>query len=109
MTMAIDGQSNFARAVGEARKYIESAPRGYAFSLLVGGSVPNALVPAPVADRKHLLQVLEEATPVQGTLQVPDTLAAAAKMRAAGFRQRDLMWVGNVLLNCGVMAGSPVA
>ena len=84
MTMSLDGQSNFARAVKEAEKYIESAPRGDAFSLLLGGSVPSVLVSSPVTDRKHLLQALEDATPVQGTMQAPDTLAVATTTLAQG-------------------------
>jgi hypothetical protein len=34
--------------------------------------------------------------------------AAAVKMRA-GLRRLDAVWIGNVLVYCGVMAGSPVA
>jgi hypothetical protein len=85
MTMSIDGQSNFARAVKEAEKIVEGAPRGFAFSLVVGGSVPNVLVPSPVTDRKHLLQTLADAAPVQGTMQALDTLAVAATTLAQGY------------------------
>ncbi|MEI8241772.1 MAG: BatA domain-containing protein [bacterium] len=85
MTMSIDGQSNFARAVKEAEKYIESSPRNFAFSLVIAGSVPNALVASPVTDRKQLLQALEEAQPVQGTMQALDTMAVAATTLAQGY------------------------
>ena len=96
MTMALDGQSNFARAVKEAEKYIDSAPRGYAFSLLIGGSVPSVLVPSPATDRKHLLQVLEDATPVQGTMQAPDTLAVAATTLAQGYNpNKQIIVIGD--------------
>lgn len=84
MTMSIDGKSNFARAIQEATQTIETAPRGFAFSLLIGGSVPNVLTPAPMRDRKRLLQLLQEAAPVQGTMQAPDTLAVAAATLAQG-------------------------
>ena len=84
MTMTVEGRSNFARAVKEAQQYIESVPRGYAFSIVIAGSVPNLPVPVPVTDRKHLLQALEDAVPVQGTMQVPDTLAVAAATLAQG-------------------------
>ena len=84
MTMTIDGESNFARAVKEAATYIESAPRGFSFSLIIGGSVPNVLAPAPTPDRKRLNDLLLEAQPVQGTMQALDTLAVAATTLARG-------------------------
>jgi len=84
MTMMLDGESNFSRAVKEAQTYIESAPRGFAFSLIVGGSVPNVLVPAPTPDRKRLLDLLREAQPVQGTMQALDTMSVAATTLVRG-------------------------
>jgi hypothetical protein len=84
MTMTIDGESNFSRAVKEARTYIESAPRGFSFSLIVGGSVPNVLSISPTPDRKRLLDLLQSATPVQGTMQALDTLAVATTTLARG-------------------------
>jgi len=96
MTMSIDGQSNFARAVKEAGKVIESAPRGFAFSLVIGGSVPNVLVSSPVTDRKQLLQALEEAGPVQGTMQALDTLAVAATTLAQGYSPgKQIIMIGD--------------
>ncbi|MDD2599569.1 MAG: BatA domain-containing protein [Kiritimatiellae bacterium] len=78
MTLTVEGSSNFKRAVDEARKLIEEVPRGAAFSVIVAGAVPDPLVPAPVTDRKYILDALERAIPVHGVLQVPDALAAAA-------------------------------
>lgn len=78
MTLAVDGSSNFKRALDEARKLIEEVPRGAAFSVIVAGAVPDPLVPAPVTDRKYVLDALERAIPVHGVFQVPDALAAAA-------------------------------
>jgi hypothetical protein len=84
MTMAVAGETNFARAVKEAESYIESVPRGFAFSLIVAGSVPNVLTSAPTPDRKRLSELLKEAKPVQGTMQALDTLAVAATTLARG-------------------------
>jgi len=84
MTMSIDGHSNFSRAIQEATRVVETSPRGFAFSLIIGGSVPNVLTPSPMSDRKRLLQMLQEAVPVQGTMQAPDTLAVAAAVLAQG-------------------------
>jgi hypothetical protein len=84
MTMTIDGESNFSRAVKEALSMIDSAPRGFSFSVIIGGSVPNVLAPAPTPDRKQLQDLLREAQPVQGTMQALDTLGVAATTLARG-------------------------
>ena len=84
MTLKVDGETNFNRALKEASRLIEEAPRGVAFSVIVAGAVPDPLVPAPVTDRKYVQTALEQAIPVQGVLQVPDALAAAAASLAQG-------------------------
>jgi hypothetical protein len=84
MTLTVDGETNFNRALKEASRLIEEAPRGVAFSVIVAGAVPDPLVPAPVTDRKYVLAALEQAIPVHGVLQVPDALAAAAASLAQG-------------------------
>jgi hypothetical protein len=84
MTLSVDGETNFSRALKEAARLIEEAPRGVAFSVIVAGAVPDPLVPAPVTDRKYVLAALEQAIPVQGVLRVPDALAAAAASLAQG-------------------------
>ncbi len=84
MTLSVDGETNFSRALKEAARLIEEAPRGVAFSVIVAGAVPDPLVPAPVTDRKYVLAALEHAIPVHGVLQVPDALAVAAASLAQG-------------------------
>jgi hypothetical protein len=84
MTLSVDGETNFNRALKEASRLIEEAPRGVAFSVIVAGAVPDPLVPSPVTDRKYVQTALEQAIPVHGVLQVPDALAAAAASLAQG-------------------------
>ncbi len=84
MSMDVDGQSNFDRACGDAAKYIGEAPRGTAFSIIVGGPVPRVLNPTPISERRILLETLEEIKPSAGTMHVPATLTAAAMTLAAG-------------------------
>ena len=84
MTLSVDGETNFSRAIKEASRLIEEAPRGVAFSVIVAGAVPDPLVPSPVTDRKYVQTALEQAIPVHGVLQVPDALAAAAASLAQG-------------------------
>lgn len=96
MTMQIDGETNFRRAVKEAGDYIQACPRGVAFSLIVAGSVPNSLTPAPITDRKHLLRLLDDAVPVQGTMQALDTLAVAATSLAQGYNgAKQIVLIGD--------------
>ena len=84
MSIDVDGQSNFDRACGDAAKYIGEAPRGTAFSIIVGGAVPRVLNPTPISERRILLETLEEIKPSAGTMHVPATLTAAAMTLAAG-------------------------
>lgn len=84
MTLSVDGETNFSRALKEASRLVEEAPRGVAFSVIVAGAVPDPLVPAPVTDRKYVQTALEQAIPVQGVLRVPDALAAAAASLVQG-------------------------
>ena len=84
MTLEVNGESNFNRALKEAARLVEEAPRGVAFSVIVAGAVPDPLVPAPVTDRKYVQAALEQAIPVHGVLRAPDALAAAAASLAQG-------------------------
>jgi len=84
MTLEVNGESNFSRALKEAARLVEEAPRGVAFSVIVAGAVPDPLVPAPVTDRKYVQTALEQAIPVHGVLRAPDALAAAAASLAQG-------------------------
>ena len=79
-----DGKSNFENAIDEAGKYIEGASRGTAFSLILGGPVPEILTPVPVSDRRVLLDTLKRMRPSQGTMRAPPALAAAAVTLATG-------------------------
>ncbi|NLB69010.1 MAG: VWA domain-containing protein [Lentisphaerae bacterium] len=84
MYMEVDGVSNFARACDETLKYINEAPRGTAFSIIIGGPVPRILNPAPVSEKRILYDTVERLTPSSGTMQVPAVLTAAAMTLAAG-------------------------
>ena len=84
MTLTVDGETNFSRALKEASRLIEESPRGVTFSVIVAGAVPDPLVPAPVTDRKYVQTALEQAVPVHGVLRAPDALAAAAASLAQG-------------------------
>lgn len=84
MSIVHDGKSNFERAVEEARKYVETAPRNTSFSVIIGGPVPQVFNPVPIADRRVILNTLEKIRPSNGTMQIAGNLTAAAVTLAAG-------------------------
>ena len=96
MTITSDGVRNFDEAKKVADAFIQSCPRNTAFALVVGGSVPLALTPAPTTDRHLLLRLLDEAVPLQGTLQAPDALALAASVLSQGYNgHKQILLVGD--------------
>ena len=96
MTITSEGVRNFDEAKKIADAFIQSCPRNTAFALLVGGSVPVALTPAPTTDRRLLLRLLDEAVPLQGTLQAPDALALAATTLAQGYNgNKQVLLIGD--------------
>jgi len=84
MDLVVDGQKNFDRALEEARKVIESAPRNVRFSLIVAGGAPHPLMPVPTDERGRLLSALTIARPMHGTMRALDALAFAATCLAQG-------------------------
>lgn len=84
MTLSSEGATNFERARKAAEDFILSSPRDTAFSVVLGGAVPEPLTPAPTTDRKQLLRLLDGAAPAQGTFNAPDGLAVAATSLAQG-------------------------
>ena len=79
-----DGKSNFELAVDEAGKYLEQAGRQTAFSIILGGPVPEVMNPVPVSDRRVLRETLQALKPTHGTMRAPAALASAAVTLAAG-------------------------
>lgn len=84
MSMVNDGESNFDRACTEAAKYIDGAPRGTSFSIILGGPVPQVLNPVPISDKRVLRETLAQLKPMNGTMQILGTLTAAAVTLASG-------------------------
>lgn len=84
MSVKNEGKTNFERAVEEAGKYVELAPRNTAFSVIIGGPVPQVMNPVPVTDKRAVLSTLASLNPANGTMQIAGNLAAAAMTLAAG-------------------------
>ena len=84
MSIVNDGKSNFERAVEEAKKYVELAPRNTSFAVIIGGPVPQVMNPVPVSDKRVILSTLDRLYPANGTMQIAGNLTAAAVTLAAG-------------------------
>jgi len=84
MTMRQGAEANFDRARSEAEAYIKEAARDTAFGIIVGGPVAQVMMPAPSTDRRELFRVLDTLRPVNGTMDIMNTLSAAAVMLASG-------------------------
>jgi hypothetical protein len=84
MALQIEGQSNFSRAVDEARDLVRRAPRGTTFSLILGGPTPSARVLAPTADRELILRNLDDVKPLNGAMAAYDCFTLASLALAQG-------------------------
>ena len=84
MSIVNDGKSNFERAIEEAKKYVELAPRNTSFAVIIGGPVPQVMNPVPIADKRVILSTLDRLYIANGTMQIAGNLTAAAVTLAAG-------------------------
>jgi len=84
MTVPVDGQTNFNRAIQEARDVIDACRPADAVSILVAGPVPRPVLANPTADRKELLDALKKLAPTGGSMRVIDSLIAAGNSLAQG-------------------------
>jgi hypothetical protein len=84
MTVPVGGQTNFARAIEEARAVIDACRPADAISLFVAGPVPRPVLPNPTADRKELLDALKKVAPTGGSMRVIDSLVAAGNSLSQG-------------------------
>jgi len=84
MSVTVDGSTNFERAVEEARTLVKRAPRGHAFSLILGGPSPAALILDPTTDRNELDAVLEDLAPLDGAMTTYQAFTLASLSLARG-------------------------
>lgn len=84
MTLQVEGKTNFARAVDDARAVIAACKPGDAVSLFLAGPAPRAAVATPTSDRQELAAALEGLAPLGGTMGVLEALNAAAASLAEG-------------------------
>jgi hypothetical protein len=84
MTVPIEGQTNFERAVEEARTVVAACRPADTVSLLVAGPIPRPFMANPTTDRKEIEDTLKTMTPTGGSMRVLDSLIAASASLAQG-------------------------
>jgi len=84
MEMTRDGESVFSRAILEAKQLVKEAPRGTAFSVVLGGPAPQAITAAPLTHRADVLGVLDGLKPIGGTFRAHEALGVATLGLAEG-------------------------
>ncbi len=84
MEILRDGKNNFAHAIGEAKQLIKEAPRGTAFTIIIGGPAPQVMTGAPLTQRADLLGILDTLRPVGGTFLAHEALGMATLGLAEG-------------------------
>ena len=77
MTLTLDGQTNFQRAIEEAHATLAVCEPGDGVALFVAGSVPQPILQKPTADHKAVEAALAGIAPTGGTMKVPEALDAA--------------------------------
>ena len=81
-----DGTTAFDAALAEARELVEKAPRGVAFGLVLGDTVPEVKTATPFASKRDVLKLLDEVAVGSGTMDVPAALEAAGEVLSGGSR-----------------------
>lgn len=84
MTVDIEGTTNFERAVEEARTIVKRAPRGHAFSLILGGPSPSGKILDPTTDRAELEAALDDLAPLDGAMTSYQALTLASLSLSRG-------------------------
>ena len=84
MLLSQNGQTTFERAVEEAMDFVKDAPKGTAFSIILGGPAPELKTATPLTHRADVLEVLENLEPVGGAFRAHDALGVATLSLAEG-------------------------
>lgn len=77
-------QTAFELAVEEARQIVKEAPRGTAFSVILGGPAPELKTASPLTHREDVIEVLDQLRPVGGPFRAQDALGVATLSLAQG-------------------------
>lgn len=74
----------FERAVEEARRLVADAPRGTAFTVVLGGPAPQAVTAAPLTHRADVIGVLDSLRSLGGSFRAHDAIGVATLALSEG-------------------------
>ena len=77
MTLQTDEKTNFQQALEEAGELIKARRRGDAFSIILAGAGPDAIVPSPISNPDELQAALESAEPMGSAMNLSKAIAEA--------------------------------
>jgi hypothetical protein len=85
MALRVDGKTNFARAVQEARSVVDACRPSDAVALLVAAQVPRRIIGKPTTSRKAVHAALDSLQePVGGSMRLIEALHEARDSLVAG-------------------------
>ncbi len=84
MQLQRNGKPVFTEAIEEAKQLVKDAPRGTAFTVVLGGPAPQAITAAPLTHRADVLGVLDGLKPIGGTFRAHEALGMATLALAEG-------------------------
>ena len=84
MKIDVQGKTNFARAVEEAREVVRNLNRSSTASIVLAGPIPQIETSFPLTDSEQLLSVLNSLEPAGGPMDVHDALQTASLSLALG-------------------------
>ena len=84
MTLPQGNQTAFEAAIDEARQIVKEAPRGTAFTIILGGPAPDLKTATPLSHRADVLEILNELKPVGGPFRGQDAIGLATLSLAEG-------------------------
>ncbi len=84
MTLKVDGQTSFERAIQEAHAVAAACRTADGISVILAGSVPQTFISTPTADRKEVTAVLGKLVATKGSMRVLEALNAATAALAEG-------------------------
>ena len=77
MSLAVEGKTNFQRAIDEARAVVSACRPADSVSIILGSSRPQVVIGNPTSDRKEIAAALAALSPGNGSMRVPEAMESA--------------------------------
>jgi hypothetical protein len=91
MTLKTGEKTNFQQALEEAGELIKARRRGDAFSIILAGAGPEAIVPSPISDGDELQAALDGAEVMGAAMDLSKAVASATECLKRGHASAKAM------------------